>query len=321
MDLGLSGYRLGMGSLAQSLNARWAQFSVNVLTEDGPDFEAIAVLLDDIDRNGCVPILDARGTMDDLARIVTQHADKGAWQAASDRYTGRIMELLSRYPTIRELEVWGSAELPVIVGGHGPQFDASTIIAEVHSTVKEDFPQVRVLSGGYCVNADCMFVQFGLCEHAPEGFDVCNLHPLPMPCETLEVTLGVYAERLDYLRKLVNEQCQGQPFAASAFGIPTLETAPPADLNIGTHWQLPGGVRGIAYAEAGAYYRAMLETFEQFGFEYVCLIAQDALAAGKYRNWQDACGLLRADGRPKSFVDALVMWAQERSPFEMEVEY
>ncbi len=320
MDLGLSGYRLGLGDLAQSLNARWAQFSVNVLAEGGPDLEAIAVLVDDIDHNGCKPILDARGTMDDLARIVTAHADAGAWQSAVDQYTDAILRILDSEPRIRELEVWGSADLPIIVGGHGPQFDASTILAEVHAQVKEAFPDARVLSGGYCVNADCMFVQFGLCEHAPEGFDVCNLHPLPLPCETLEVTVGVYAERLDYLRKLVNEGCKGQPFAATAFGIPTLATAPPPEFNLGTHWQLPGGVRGITYAEAAEYYQAMLACFDAFGFEYVCLIAQDVLHGGKYATWQDACGLLAADGRQKSFVDALVQWAQERNPFEMEEE-
>jgi len=270
--------------------------------------------------NGCAPILDARGTMDDLARIVTSITEPGAWQMAVDQYTDRILNILEAEPRIKELEVWGSADLPIIVGGHGPQFDASTILAEVHAQVEAAFPQVRVLSGGYCVNADCMFVQFGLCEHAPEGFDVCNAHPLPMPCETLEVTLGVYAERLDYIRELLNEHCASQPFASTGFGVPTLATAPPPDLNIGTHWQLPGGVRAIAYAEAGTYYRAMLECFEEFGFEYVCLIAQDVLHGGKYKHWQEACGLLKADGRPKSFVDKLVLWAQERDPFTMEEE-
>jgi hypothetical protein len=320
MDLGLSGYHLGLGPLAQSLNARWAQFSVNVLAGDEGRADIVATLVDDIDSHGCRPILDARGTLDDFARIVTNIEHCAAWQNAVDQYTDAILRILDAEPRIQELEVWGSADLPIIVGGHGPQFDASTVLAEVHAQVKEAFPAVRVLSGGYGINADCMFVQFGLAEHAPEGFDVCNLHPLPLPCETLEVTLGVYAERLDYLRKLVAERCAGQPFASTGFGIPTLATAPPPDLNIGTHWQLPGGVRGVTYAEAADWYKAMLDCFEAFGFEYVCLIAEDVLRGGKYMHWQAACGLLKADGRPKSFVDALVQWAQERQPFEIEEE-
>jgi hypothetical protein len=321
MDLGISGYRPGMGWLAQALNARWAQFSVNVLDAEAREWEQVPALVEDADRNGCVPILDACGTMDDLARIVTRHNDPAAWADAVTVYIDRTMALLEAEPRIQNLEVWGSADLPVILGGRGPQFDCSTILARVHEEVKAAFPQVRVLSGGYGINADSTFLHWGLAEHAPEGFDVYNMHPFPRPGETLTNTLGLYRQRLDAARTCLDDKCAGQPWASTAFGIPTLEGHPPPEYNMGLHWQLPGGVRAVDYADAADWYVELLSLFEALGFEFVCLLTQDRLRGGLYRSWQDACGLLLPDGKPKPFVQALSLWAQERAPFAGVEEY
>lgn len=321
MDLGISGYRLGMGWLAQALNAKWAQFSVNVLDATARPWEQVPALVADADSAGCAPILDATGTTNDLARIVTKHNDPVAWNAAVGTYIERTVDVLAANPTIHTLEVWGSADAPVIVGGRGPQFDASTILARVHEEVHAACPGVRILSGGYGVNADCTFLHWGLVERAPEGFDVYNLHPLPRPEETLETTLVVYRERLHMARRALDEKCLGQPWCATAFGVPTLDGVPPPEHNIGTHYRLPGDVRAIDYADASDWYVELLNFFEAVGFEFVCLVARDVLDRGLYRSWQHACGLLLPDGRQKSFVQALSLWAQERAPFSGVEEY
>lgn len=325
MDLGLSGYRLGMGWLAQALNAKWAQFSVNVLTGDEVAFERAATeevpaLVADLDRAGCAPILDAYSTLPELARIVTQHADPAAWNAAVGVYIERTMRVLSANPSIRELEVWGSADIPVIVGGRGPQFDSATILARVCEEVHAACPGVRVLSGGYGIDADVTFLLLGLCEHAPEGFDVYNQCPFPRPQENLESMLEVYKYRLPEGRRLLDERCKGQPQVSTCFGVPTLDGRPEPGHRYGTHWQLPGGVRAIDYAEADEWYRAILGLLEAEGLEYVCLKAQDETRGGLYRDWKDAAGLLTPEGQAKSFVGRLSSWAQERAPYQMEEE-
>lgn len=319
MDIGISGYELGMGWLAQLLNAKYAQFSVDVLSENFT-LASIKPILNDIADSGCTPILDARSTMKRLVEIVTSHKDKEAWEQGVQNFISATSYILSDNPDIKYLEVWGNTDIPVIMGGRGPQFDASTILASVYDTIHFEFPEVKVLTGGYGINADSSFLEWGLVERASQNFDMFNMHPLPLPCETLDLNLDAYNFRIGLIRKVLQDKCNNQPACASAFGIPTVDGSPPPELNYGTHWQLPGGIRAIDYKDAAQWYKGFLQIFEEQNFKFTCLIARDVYTNGLYRSWQDACGLLTPDGKIKSFVPEFSEWTQERQPFIMEDE-
>lgn len=321
MDLGISGYQIGMGWLAQAINARWVQTSINVLDEETREWDHFPAIVADARQHGCNVILDARGTMNDFARMVTRGNDPAAWGDVIKVYTDRVIAICEA-TEVRSVEVWGSADIPIVMGGRGPQFDCSTILDRVHSDLHDHFGEtgVEVLSGGYGINADVSFLQWGLAEHAPLGFDTYNMHPLPLPCEELFGSLEIYRNRLEHARVILDTKCNGQPWVATAFGIPTAAGSPPPEFNIGLHWQLPGGVRAIDYADAADWYIAFLELFATLGMKTCCLVAGDVMRGGLYRNWQGACGLLLPNGRPKPFVDTLAQWAQEREPFLMDEE-
>ena len=320
MDLGLSGFDPSLVWLAQAINAKWARFSINVLDDMGASADRLDELFHYAHGAGCKCLLDATGTMGQFAAMVTSHHDPDDWQRAVGVYIERSLSLLRRHPEIDTLEVWGSADIPIIVGGRGPQFDASTILARVYQEVKEAMPWLRVASCGYGINAETTFLQCGLAEHAPTSFDLYNTHPLLWPGENLESSAARYRSRLHDARVLLKQRCADQPLTVGCFGIPTVRGVPPPELNIGTHWQLPGGVRGVDYAEAHLWYREMAQVFEEAGALFCCFEAHDVMRGGLYRHWQGACGLLTEKGSPKDFLYPLTEWAQDRAPFDMELE-
>lgn len=219
-------------------------------------------------------------------------------------YAQSIMEYLYRHPRVRDIEVWGSAEVARFIHGHGELLDYSSILRRVYETVKEHHPEVRIWTGGFGHNCDCVMLERGLAVHSPEAFDVCNLHPFLMTTGHIDIDRESLSTRLRVARRILDAKCKGQPFAASGVGIPTLPFGPPPAA-YGRFWRV-GVARALPEGEALDWWLMLLGVLREAGFEAACLLARDTYPPpGEQPRMHHFSGLLHADGTNKAFTEEL----------------
>ena len=302
MNLGLSCYQVGDGPLAERIGATRAHLFADV--SDGvPDHTEIIA---DMAAHGCAPVPDLRTCVMTLGRMI---AGQGEPLERRDRalrwFSDSIVEYLDAHPTVADVEVWGSAEVAQFKHGRGEMLNYADVLTDVYRRVKEARPDVRVWTGGFgCAHgtiADLTLLENALAEHAPDAFDVCNMHPFIVSGGYPDVDCNTLRVRLQKARRTLDEKCVGQPLAATGFGLPTLDI-PPLPAAYGRFIRLPSGVRAIREEEAMDWYVPLLAVLEECGFETVCLLARDIAPATRFQHY---CGLTTATGADKSFTDEL----------------
>lgn len=303
MDLGIAGYRPEHVAIAQAMGAKWARISYNPFREE-PPFELMAHALD----HGMQPICNCEGSIDDLGNIILHASDISEWDKALQRYIDGVLPV-TQFADCSHIEIWGCNNFPSIVGGRGPQYDYSRILGEIGEQVKAERPDIKLLTGGWGINADVWFLQFGLAKHARKAFDYANMHPLVIAQASLENTCRYQKTRLQEARRILDKDVNGQPLCASIWGIPTVECKPQPEWNYGEWFQLPGGISAIDFEHAVEWYKAFLQLYAEAGFEFVCLAAEDTAT---YETWTDFCGLCLPGGAKKpGLTDPLVCWLSE----------
>ncbi|GAF93667.1 unnamed protein product, partial [marine sediment metagenome] len=157
--------------------------------------------------------------------------------------------------------------------------------------------------------------RLGLCEYAPKSFDVCNWHPFIGTCQTLEMDLITCGMRLDKAHELLAAHCDKQPFAASAFGLPSLPEPIPNYKPDGAFFHVPGSYV-IPRDRLWEWYEGFFGLFEHQGFHVLCLLAEDRYApvsTGRKNRYFDYCGLLGVDGEPKPVTEQIGEWNKARA--------
>ena len=294
MNLGISMFKPEHAPLARRLGCTWAHWCVD-LTDSVPD---------ERDQHECAAaaglqvVADCRTSLGALRRVAT--TEEGVRQ-----YAERILQYLEISPWLRDIEVWGNAEVAYIKGTMGPAMDYARILNMVAPIVREARPDVTIWTGGFGIDFDPMFADACLGKRVDAAnYDVVNWHP----CVSLSPPeVAAYRQtgaiRLDKARRATG----GKPFAASLFGVPTVPMDGPPPPAYGDYWRV-AGARALCERGAVDWYVAMLDFMREEGFETVCLKAQDHLRPGDtaVRMWPQVCGLLRFDGTEKAFVQPLI---------------
>ena len=301
MNLGLAHYRIGDGPLARLLGGRAAQFEVDL---DGERDDAGDTVFDAWD-NGLAPIADLRTKLATLcALIYTEGKPVGDRFTAMGWFAERVCRFLDRHPLVLDVEVWGDNDCPAINLGVVRSLDYEGLLATVAAAVRREHPEVRLWTGGFGPNLLPDAIHKGFAKYAPDAFDVCNYRPLLTTTGDTDVDCETLGMRLDIGRATLNQRCEGQPFAASCFGVPTTAAGrPPRPL--GLFYLVPHThIRAAPEDEALEWYAAYLRLFVAHGFEAVCLLARDEDRADLY----GYSGLRDSSGREKSFVRPLADW-------------
>lgn len=298
MDFGLAYYQPDDAPLARLLGATWATTSMFVSEPVGSRSEWFAALT----AEGLRPVVDYRTTPSEMSEMLYA-ADREPMEnrrVALRWYTDGILRHLDANPEVRDAEIWADAEVARFSSQDGPLLAYGFILTETYARLHAERPDVRVWTGGAgaCCRPD--FIQYGLAPFSPDAFDVCNWHPFVESCGDWRMDAECYHRRLTNARTMVDEGCRGQPFAASAFGIPTLPVEP--DPRYGRDVLLPGGVRAIHYRNGLQHYAAILSVLKLHGFEVVCILARDQANPDTYHDYG---GLCKTDGTLKPFVAPL----------------
>ena len=303
MDIGIAGYRPGLEAIAQAAGAKWARVSYNPFRE-APPAATMAHAWD----NGMKSILNCEGALEDLCGIIVNSGDTSEWDKALQRYIDGILPA-TQIEHLTEIEIWGCNAFPSIAGGKGPQYDYSRILHVIRAAIRAEREDIRILTGGWGINADIWFLQFGLARHAQAAFDVANMHPLVIPQTDCPLSVGYQQTRLQEARRVLDKDLTGQPLCASAWGVPTVECAPPPEWGYGEYFELTGGVHAITYENAVEWYKAFLTMYKAEGLQFVCIVAEDD---ARYETWTDFCGLCLPGGEPKpGLTDPLLCWLSE----------
>jgi hypothetical protein len=307
MDIGICNYQPGDAALAEQFGATWARVGCDI-SYSVPDMREV---LAEITGAGLRPVVDVRTHPAALrapgALTGTVADDVASWQAAVRRYCRHVSLFLLNNPEVRDIEVWGSAEVAYASGQVGQIVDYGTILRDVFATVRITHPHVRVWTGGFGRDAQPYFINDGLRAWSPNAFDVCNMHPWPTILPEIGVTVNRLDVNLKIGRQLLHDHCGDQPFSASAFGVPTSEARAFSKRYGGA--RKVGGWQAVSEADAYEWYRACLGVFAKWEFEVVCLLAHDfaleVAAVPEHRS-----GLVHADGTPKEFTEALAEWCR-----------
>ena len=309
MRLGLAHYVPADLPLARLIGATVAQ--VRAELDDPPDLTDLCAHCAD---NGLSLVVDASTHLETLCRCIYSGGKvTGSEKTALAWYTDRVLALLERHPTVRDVEVWGDADIPYIVPGVMPVVNYGGLLSATFAAVKAARPDVRVWTGGFGPNCTPQMLQQGISVHAPHAFDVLNWYPFLSSCGDPEADVDRIGQHLDIARAVLEQRCDDQPFAASAFGVPTttLGYCPPLR---GRFYQAPHThSRVIPEEDAHLWYQAMLGLFAERGFETVCLLARDFVRPPDQRpGVHEYSGLVGVDGREKAFVRPLSDWLHEK---------
>lgn len=328
MDLGISCYQIGDGPLATALGAQWAHAFADV-TEGIPNHTD---LIADMVAHGCRPVIDLRtatvklgemianergpvydppeGNTSQYDAIYSRQVDEFEASIGETRqrckavirwYADSIGEYLERHPQVKDVEVWGSAEVARFIHGNGELLDYSSILKAVYEVVKERHPEVRVWTGGFGCNCDCSMIERGLSVHCNTQFDVCNMHPFLQSTGFLDVDQESLARRLRHGRKILDDKCARQPFAASGVGVPTVAIGPPP-AQYGRFWRV-FSARAIDASSALEWWLMLLGVLRDADFEVACLLARDVSPPARFHHFS---GLTNADGTYKPFTEDLI---------------
>ena len=307
MDLGLSVFSVGDGELGRRLNCKWAHIYPYPPTESEP--ELLRPAIDEAIANGMRPIIDCRTTMIELGQMMYRKGDPLENKAAAvNWYVDQILHMLDTYLHVRHVEIWGNAEIAHLSGGPGTALNYATVLTQVYERLHTERPEVEVWTGGFGANCLPDFVRYALVQHAPKAFDVCNMHPYIASCGTLDADIQTADMRLCMIRKLLDDECAGQPLASSSFGVPTVPGLPMA--YYGQFVRLPKGGRAIPEAEAARWYVAMLALLKAHKFRVVCLRVRDD---ERLRWLHDFAGLVRRDGVEKEHLPRVIEWCQDNA--------
>lgn len=301
MNLGISMFEPRHTDLARRLGCAFAHWTVDISDGIPEDAERHAAASD----CGLDVITDCRTSVGALRSLAT--TEEGVTE-----YALRIVEYLNRHPNVRNVELWGGAEVAYIAGTKGPVHDYARIINAVAPVLRKERPEVRIWTGGFGCDFDPVFADACLANRVPaQNYDVVNWHPVVSlsPPQT-EVYRQVGAMRLQLARRALKND---KPFAASLFGIPTVPLARPPGGNYGDYWRV-GGARALCEQDAVSWYVAMLGLMREEGFTTVCLKAQDHLRPGQQvPDWTQMTGLLHRDGTEKTFVQPLIQRLSEKA--------
>lgn len=301
MTLGLSHYCVGDGPLARLLGGRAAQFEVD-LDAGTPD---VRDLVTDALAHGLEPIADLHTSLATLcALIYTEGRPVGNRETAMGWYAERVLRFLDAHPAVRNVEVWGDNDCPVMNLGVVRSIDYGGLLTTVAEAVRREHPEVRLWTGGFGGNLLPDTIQRGLAKYAPQSFDVCNYRPFITTTGDPDVDCQTLGMRLDIGRATLDQRCQWQPLAASCFGVPTTAAGRPPP-SMGQFYLLPHThIRAVPEAEALEWYAAYLRLFAAHGFEVACFLVRDEDRAGLY----GYSGLLHCSGEEKCFVRPLADW-------------
>jgi len=300
VDLGICKYKPDAGPLARRLRASWAHWFADLSGGDLPDDTA---LFASCAEHGLRPVPNLRTSIAALRRFGAEGGMDGAIQWYSDC----ILRYCDTYP-VRDIEVWGDADIAFIAGGKANPLDYGRVLTAVYWRVKSARPDVTIWTGGFGADFAVNFVDDGVARHAPEAFDVCNLHPFaslnPPDPGPYRATAAI---RIDRMRRTLDKKAKGQPFASTGFGLPTVPFDGPPPQAFGRYWRVAQGACAPLEHEALAWYVTLLELMRDCGFLTVCLLLDD-FSDGQVPRFQQWCGLRREDGTEKAFVEGLCDW-------------
>jgi len=313
MELGVCNFEPRYVLLAQAIGATWARVQVD-LSDGIPEASLGAVAA--ARQCGLEVVCDVRTTMQRLGQMLYAEGDPLQNKAiALDWFASQIMDFLDEVPCVRHIEIWGSAECAHVVHGEGIMLDYSRVLSDVYERVKAAKPEVIIWTGGFGQNCQFQFLQSGLCEYAPQSFDVLNWHPFVSTSGTLEMDLATCGARLERARELTQAHCANQPFASTGFGLPSLPAPLPEYAGDGGFVHIPGSY-AIPRSELAAWYKGFLWLFEEHGFRTLMLLPQDRyepIETGRKNRYFDYCGLLNVNGEPKEFVEEIGAWNRDRA--------
>ena len=142
MDLGICKYKPDAGPLARRLRASWAHWFADLSGGDLPDDTA---LFASCAEHGLRPVPNLRTSIAALRRFGAEGGMDGAIQWYSDC----ILRYCDTYP-VRDIEVWGDADIAFIAGGKANPLDYGRVLTAVYWRVKSARPDVTIWSARPC---------------------------------------------------------------------------------------------------------------------------------------------------------------------------
>lgn len=362
MDIGLnvSGPELwSRADAIRDLGVTWVKFGCDVDSEASiahtGDLLARAAELD------LRPVVDLRTDRTHIHHLAMEASAAGSldpWGDVSARLAEVVHRTVSAYrDACRDWEWWGEPYCPHVTGGAFSAFDYGVSLRLAYEAAHGADPDCRVWTGGFGVNLGGAGTESGMrflthitrafcppCKlHADpryeccpkcagplrpgagKHFDIANLHPYAHGRD-LGSVLGHHDKQLTAMRTLLDEQCAGQPFAATEWGFPTVpvQERPPWLAS----FVLTQGVQALCEADAPEWFDAMFALFARHKFEVVCVHTLDDSAA--LRHWGEYCGLYCAhplEGeacaefpRPKRQLATVRAWARGEREVAWEPE-
>jgi hypothetical protein len=283
--------RLTVGDVrgCKAIGAEVVKLPCNLDSEG--DLNYLPYALQDIRSIGATPIVDLRVAPE----TIRECGREGRMPEVYEDLQRAVTHVVGSYHELcRDWEWWGEAHCPVVTGAKFDAWQYGETLKIVHAAAHEADPTCRVWTGGFGMNLGMSKHPSGIkflrrlveagCERA---FEVCNLHPYAHG-RMLDVTVDWHRGVLTEMRRILNRECAGQPFATSEFGFPTVPRVP--KFLHSNRVDLGHGVLALTEREAPDWFDAMLNLFREFGFRAVAIHTLDD---GSEDHWGHYCGLRR----------------------------
>ena len=191
----------------------------------------------------------------------------------------------------RDWEWWGESACPITSAGIFHVLCYPETLRAVNAAIHEVQPEARVWTGGNGMDLHDGWVQGLQGDGALKSFDVLNWHPYPMALRDRGRIEQRLHENYRGWREILDTVGNGQPFASTEWGYPSLRYATKAQREWLTSRVVAAGISQLMPEEALDAYEGDLRIMTEYGFQVVIV---HSLRDGPTRFWGDRCGLLEA---------------------------